>query len=106
MANKQSKKEWAHQEKLEAAALEYWKRQNRLSYPKGKTAKGGRWYPGEFEKSDCCAGIRGPSRQYPWSLMHHCRTAKHISNLFGVNKKEMLEAVRVAVMKWEIAKKL
>ena len=50
-------------------------------YPDGKKDSGGRWYPDDFEKCSCCSSIRSPSRSYPWSLWHHCRSAKHIKSL-------------------------
>jgi hypothetical protein len=57
--------------------------------------EGGRFYPSEKEARDCCANIRAPSRAFPFSLMKHCRTAKHIAKLYGVTEK----AVRAEVEK-------
>jgi hypothetical protein len=47
-------------------------------HPKGKFDSAGRWYPSNSEVRDCCERIRSPSRRWPYSLMLHCRTAKHV----------------------------
>lgn len=75
--------------KAQKAAQEYLNRKSRATHPSGRTDNGGRWLPSESEKCDCCDRIRTPSRAYPWSLMLHCRTAKHIANLYGVSEKEL-----------------
>lgn len=59
----------------------YERRQARIEHPSGRTDNGGRWYPSDDEHCDCCNMVRQPSRAYPWSLMVHCRTKKHIKNL-------------------------
>jgi len=68
------------EEKIEKT---YYRRKNRLDHPKGKFDSAGRWYPAEEEERDCCAHIRRPSRAYPYSLLVHCRTKKHIRQLYS-----------------------
>lgn len=59
----------------------YEKRQARLEHPAGTFDKQGRWYPAENEERDCCMAIRRPTRRWPYSLMLHCRTRKHVDSL-------------------------
>ena len=37
-----------------------------------------RWYPDEDNTCPHCASIRRPSRNYPFSLINHCKTLKHM----------------------------
>jgi hypothetical protein len=69
------------------AGLEFACRDLRLRHPDGTFDEGGRFYPSEKEARDCCANIRAPSRALPFSLMKHCRTAKHVAKLYGVSEK-------------------
>ncbi len=75
--------------KLKEAAIEFIERQNRISHPDGSNDKGGRWYPSDGERQLCCQSVRSPSRGYPWSYMVHCRTAKHIATLYGVDERSL-----------------
>ena len=59
----------------------YATRKSRREHPDGTFDKAGRWYPSEAETCECCKHIRPPSRGWPYSLMVHCRTMKHIRNL-------------------------
>jgi hypothetical protein len=61
----------------------YESRQSRETHPDGSFDSAGRWYPSDDEECPCCMDIRSPSRAYPFSLMRHCRTRKHIRNLLG-----------------------
>jgi hypothetical protein len=61
----------------------YRKRQSRAVHPSGDFDKARRWLPSEQEECECCQTIRYPSRAYPFSLMAHCRTKKHIENLIA-----------------------
>lgn len=74
---------------LEKAAEEYRKRKSRGKHPDGQFDGGGRWYPSAPERQDCCSRIRQPSRSYPYSLMVHCRTARHVAQLYGVPEAEL-----------------
>ena len=71
------------------AVICYLQRQARYDHPDGHGDNGGRWYPSDSERQACCNSIREPSRSFPWSLMTHCRTLKHICNLFKVDEKEV-----------------
>jgi hypothetical protein len=74
------------------AGLEFVARELRLHHPDGRFDDGGRFYPSQKEWRDCCAGIRTPSRAFPFSLMTHCRTAKHIAKLYDVSEKDLRAA--------------
>ena len=70
-------------------AVEFILRRDRLSHPEGHTDKGGRWYPSDEERAECCASIREPSRSYPWTFYKHCNSAKHLAALYGVDVKQV-----------------
>lgn len=72
------------------AAQIYVNRQNRAIHPLGHTDSGGRWYPDRSERCECCNMIREPSRRWPYSLMIHCRTARHIARLYDVTEGQIL----------------
>ncbi len=55
--------------------------QQREAHPPGRTDNGGRWYPADKWAAKCCNSVRSPSRDYPWSLMLHCRTRRHLERL-------------------------
>jgi hypothetical protein len=78
---------------LAAAVRTYRHRQVRLTHPDGRTDRGGRWYPSDEERQACCT-VRSPSRKWPWSLMLHCRTLRHIARLYGVNESELRGEVK------------
>lgn len=71
------------------AAKVFIARQNRRNHPDGEFDKQGRWYPSDGESCGCCSSVRSPSRAWPYSYMIHCRTAKHIANLYGVSEREL-----------------
>jgi len=81
-------------QKATSAAKCYIARKNRTEHPDGKCDSGGRWYPTEGERQACCHNIRTPSRRWPWSLVKHCRTKKHVANLFGVTVAEINKAIK------------
>ena len=62
-------------------ADKYTARQARTEHPDGTFDKGLRWNPSEDERCECCGSVRTPSRAYPWSMMAHCRTRKHVQAL-------------------------
>jgi hypothetical protein len=75
--------------KLEQAYQTFKTRQDRSEHPDGKFDRGGRWYPSEDEEQACCGRIRSPSRAYPYSLMTHCRTLRHVAKLYSVKESEL-----------------
>ncbi len=81
-------------QKLQNAVTEFENRQSRRVHPDGTFDKAGRWYPSDSESCGCCDEVRGPSRSYPYSYMVHCRTAKHIANLYGVDEKQIKKIAR------------
>lgn len=69
---------------LTVAAIAYLKLKARKDHPGGKFDRAGRWYPDE--SLECCKKVRQPTRGYPYSLMQHCRSIKHIAILYGVEE--------------------
>lgn len=61
-------------------------------HPAGQVDKVNRWFPNKFEHRECCRS-KGliPSIVHPHVLRDHCRTAKHVANLFGVDREAILE---------------
>ena len=70
----------------------YLDRQSRVQHPDGRF-DGGRWFPSDIESQSCC-GVRSPSRSWPWSLMLHCRTLRHVARLCDVSEAELRSATR------------
>lgn len=87
--------------KFLAAVDEYLARQRRDRHPVGWFDSAGRWYPSESEIRECCERIRAPSRNWPYPLMLHCRTAKHVAALFAVDVRN-LRLMRSARIKFEL----
>ena len=83
-------------DRMNRAVREYYQRQNRKSHPDGRADKAGRWYPSASERQSCCNQVRQPTRSYPWSLMVHCRTARHIACLYDVSEADLRKAGRKA----------
>ncbi|HEX6566948.1 MAG TPA: UPF0158 family protein [Chthoniobacterales bacterium] len=77
------------QSRADEAALEFVARRLKLRHPAGEFDEGGRFYPSEEERQNCCADIRAPSRAFPFSLMTHCRTAKHVARLYHLSEKDL-----------------
>jgi hypothetical protein len=77
------------------AGVVYVARQRRAVHPQGQFDSAGRWYPyAKTEHRRCCDQIRSPSRRWPYSLMLHCRTAKHVARLFSVPEKDVRRAAK------------
>jgi len=79
---------------IQEAVCEFIKRSHRINNPSGSFDKQGRWYPDKSERHSCCDAIRSPSTSYPYSLMSHCRTKKHIAELYKVDIKELGKAIK------------
>ena len=80
--------------RTKAAAQLYLDRVSRRVYAPGYFDKQGRWYPADGERQDCCGGIRKPSRNWPYTLLRHCRSQAHVAMLCGVDRKALALAVR------------
>ena len=80
-------------EQLTEAVQTYHARRDRVSHPQGAFDKAGRWYPNKGEVRPCCQSIREPSRRYPYSLLRHCRSIRHIARLYDVSEGELRRAV-------------
>jgi hypothetical protein len=74
---------------LDRAAWEYVCRKLRRRQPEGKTDGGSRWWPSEEEAAPCCNEVRQPTRAWPWSLLKHCATARHVATRFGVPEADL-----------------
>lgn len=75
----------ASDDALRRAAECFRERSERRSNPTGKFDRGGRWHPDSTEWQECCAAVRAPTRNWPYSLLSHCRTISHVSRLCGVD---------------------
>ena len=73
-----------------AAKAEYDARQSRRENPDGSFDRKGRWYPSESERRACCDSVRYPSVAYPYSLMVHCRSAKHVAARHAVKPSQIV----------------
>lgn len=92
-----------HTENVAIAAREYLDRRNRRSRPAGSRDRGGRWWPHREEERDCCRKIRRPSIRWPNSLLDHCRTARHVAELYGVPAAQFLRAAREVAVLMELS---
>jgi len=82
-------------DRLNEALIEYLNRRDRTSEPQGKYDRGGRWYPDDEERRECCRTIREPSCNWPYSLLVHCRSLRHVAHLYGVDESELRRLARV-----------
>lgn len=81
--------------RLDKAANCYIERNERADHPSGSFDSGGRWYPCEItEEQDCCGSIRRPSAAYPYSLLTHCRTLRHIASLFDCDPQFLSRQIK------------
>lgn len=64
--------------------------------PRGRWDKAGRWWPDRDEERDCCRAIRRPTARWPYTLLRHCRTYRHISHVLGVPEEEVRAALQEA----------
>lgn len=79
-------------QKLRDAAQRYVDLQSRKTHPRGVFDQAGRWMP--HKEQECCKSIRTPSRAWPWSLMVHCRTMRHVAHESGYRLSILQAAVR------------
>lgn len=94
------------QEKTRKAIEEFKSLQSREINPVGEFDKAGRWYPSDTEQAECCKGLRSPSRAYPYSLMVHCRTLKHICTKHGLDYREVKKVMNAEKPKRKIEKRI
>lgn len=67
-------------------AIAQWKRRaDREEHPDGEFDNAKRWYPKGEERQECCRDIRNPTREWPNSLLNHCRSLEHVALLNGVD---------------------
>ena len=68
-------------QKLRRTVQELLDRQHRKTHPAGRFDSAGRFYIDPAYP--CCAGLRTPSRSYPYPQMSHGRTLLHVATEFG-----------------------
>jgi hypothetical protein len=68
-----------------AAAIEHLQLKARVIHPRGTFDSAKRWYPDT--QYACCEHIRCPSRNFPFSLIVHCRTVEHVAAEYDVNAR-------------------
>ena len=66
----------------------YFRRKNREASPSGRW-DGKKWFPTERERQPCCEEVRRPTRSFPYSLLAHCKTIKHLAALHSVDEKRL-----------------
>jgi hypothetical protein len=84
--------------RLRAAAEEYvarfkWSagvRDGSERVPEGEKRDYGKWYPLELERQPCCAKIAEPTNRWPYSLLLHCCSAKHVAAVFQVDEDDLV----------------
>ena len=91
--------------KIEKAIEEFKALQSREINPTGTFDNAGRWYPADSEKAECCEGLRSPSRAYPYSLMVHCRTLKHVCEKYGLDYRTVKKIMNAEKPKRKVEKK-
>jgi hypothetical protein len=65
-----------------------------MDKPTCTSDRGGRFYLGKQEQCPHCAGIREPSRAFPFSQMKHGRSVVHVAALFGADPLQVKRAVK------------
>ena len=75
----------ARQPRLCAAAQCYVQRREGKEIPLGYSNKQGWWFPEQAESQyGCCQALTRPSRSRPLVLLRHCKTLRHIAEMYGV----------------------
>lgn len=82
------------------ALIEWHARQERDEHPDGEFDDARRFYPNDSEYCECCRFIRRPTRNLPMSLMMHCRSLEHISNLYGLTPEDVECAAYGVIREW------
>lgn len=67
-------------------------RRDREENPAGQFDRQKRWYPTDHEAASCCRTVRTPSAAYPYSLLVHCRTKKHLATWFDEHVQHKMTA--------------
>lgn len=76
-----------------AGARTYVSRRDRQTHPPGRFDSAGRFWAEEH--FPCCAGLRSPSRAYPYPQMTHCRSLDHVAHLHNAHRARVRAAVRL-----------
>lgn len=83
-------------ERVREAAREYLQRNRSVRWvlEVGTRDPLARWYPNELERCPLCDSVRQPTRQWPNTLITHCRGPEHISRKYDITRAELLEAAQ------------
>jgi len=92
--------------KIRKAIDEFKALQSREKNPVGSFDSAGRWYPDESEKCEFCDSTRSPSRSYPYSLLLHCRTLKHICSKYELDYSEVKKAMNAEKPQKKVEKQI
>lgn len=84
----------AESARIVLAVREFIARRYRLHHPVGSFDRKSLWYPDAAERQYCCDSIRYPTRAWPYSLMAHCRSARHVAALYDVDVWALRKAAR------------
>lgn len=79
---------------VQAALVCLLARRKGTSHPKGEWNGWGWWVPSKEERQVCCKDVVPPTQKRPLSWDRHCRTIKHVANLFGVHRRDLSLALR------------
>lgn len=74
------------------AALEAYRRKQRLSHPAGRFDTAGAFHLEEL--CACCAGLKRSSAKRLYSEMHHARSLTHVAHLYDVYVLHLRRLVR------------
>ena len=85
--------EYLHTLRLGKAVMTYLARQAQQVQPEGGYDEAGRWNPAANEIHRCCLAVRDPVRRYPDGMLRHCRTLKHVAQLYDVDEGELRRAL-------------
>jgi len=78
-------------EELVDCIYQYVQRRTWKEDPAGLYDTAGRWHPDKNERQNCCIAIREPSRKYRTSLLAHCRSLRHVSQLHNLDFETVRE---------------
>lgn len=82
-----------YERQLNKAAYEFINRRLGISKPDGIVTEDGRWVIADQERQPCCEAIHDDYPKRGGALYRHCKTYKHVANLYGVRKTDLREVV-------------
>ena len=64
------------------------------------------WIPAPVEVRECCKLIKPPSSLFPLSYLDHCKSIKHVANLFNVKYDDLKIELKVHKVDGEFEKEV